>query len=348
MSSIVNALQSQRYRIVIVTHAPRGSRIGNRVTALRWAKFLRQAGHHVQLVAPEPFVLAQAVRVDAVIVLHARRCAALQRGCFSQAHHPWRQAAWIVALTGTDIYGDWPNAEELADAEQQLSAIIALQDDMKQRLPASLQARTQVIYQSAALAPAYPTSVNKPLRVLVSGHLRREKDPFAAVRALHHFLPNATINVRHCGGEIEAGFRQQALAWQTVESRYVYLGELSRAAANEELRRCNVLINASLQEGGPAIVTEAIVAGVPVLASDIPAHRALLGADYPALFRREDEQQLAELLRKATDDPSWLTLLKSWLKTRAAFFSPAHEAQQFIEFITTTISARKLTFAQGS
>lgn len=345
MQSIVNAQQNSRYRIAIVTHAARGSRIGNRVTALRWAKFLRQAGHKLRIVGCDLSAATPSLAADAVIVLHARRCAALQQDCFAHPHHPWQAAAWVVALTGTDIYGGWPNAEETTQAVAQLSGLIALQEDMKIRLPAILQARTQVIYQSATVAAAVPSNAQRPLQILVSGHLRHEKDPFATVTALHHYLADANLIVRHCGGEIEAGYAAQARAWQQQESRYRYLGELSRAQANQELRNCDVLVNASLQEGGPAIVTEAIVAGVPVIASDIPAHRALLGADYPALFAPQDQQQLAAHLLRLQQDPQWMQQLKMILKQRAPLFSPQHEAQQLIQFIAQLIEQRRLTVA---
>ncbi len=331
--SIEMATKSPR-TMVLVTHAPRGSRIGNRVTALRWAKFLRHAGFRVRLIAPEVELAKKMSPPDAVVVLHARRNRALQDACFVQHQLRWHNAKWIVALTGTDIYGGWPDADELIRAQHELSAIIALQEDMKHRLPPSLQQRTTVIYQSASGKPAYKADATSPLRVLVSGHLRREKDPFAAVRALRHYLPDRAITLRHCGGEIESGYRAQACQWQCQESRYVYLGELSRAAAYEELRHADVLVNASSQEGGPAIVTEAIVAGVAVIASDIPAHRALLGDDYGAFFRSGDDAQLAALIARANDDRDWLSARQAQLSHRAPLFSPQHEAQQLCRLLT--------------
>ena len=53
-------------KILLVTPAPAGSRKGNRVTAERWAHFLRELGHHVR-VAQE----YDSHRCDLLIALHA-------------------------------------------------------------------------------------------------------------------------------------------------------------------------------------------------------------------------------------------------------------------------------------
>ena len=57
-------------RIRIVTPAPRGSRYGNRVTAQRWARLLRELGHRVTIA--QEYKRAQS---DVLIALHARRSA---------------------------------------------------------------------------------------------------------------------------------------------------------------------------------------------------------------------------------------------------------------------------------
>ena len=55
--------------IALVTPAGKGSRAGNRHTALRWAAFLRAAGHQVSVACTwDP-----GERTDLLLALHARR-----------------------------------------------------------------------------------------------------------------------------------------------------------------------------------------------------------------------------------------------------------------------------------
>jgi hypothetical protein len=58
-------------RVALICPAPAGSRLGNRVTALRWARMLRELGHTTVLADPGALP-----RCDLLIALHARRSAA--------------------------------------------------------------------------------------------------------------------------------------------------------------------------------------------------------------------------------------------------------------------------------
>jgi glycosyltransferase involved in cell wall biosynthesis len=87
------------------------------------------------------------------------------------------------------------------------------------------------------------------------------------------------------------------------------------------------MVISSIMEGGANVVSEAVVAGLPVLASAIPGNIGLLGEDYPGYFPVKDERALAGLLWKAESDASFLALLKRHCLWRAPLFSPARETE---------------------
>jgi glycosyltransferase involved in cell wall biosynthesis len=78
-------------------------------------------------------------------------------------------------------------------------------------------------------------------------------------------------------------------------------------------------------EGGAHVVTEAIATGVPVIASDIPGNRGLLGDDYPGYYPAGDEQALAEMLQKAENEPTFYQSLEDHVKKKAHFVQPSVE-----------------------
>ena len=97
-------------RVVIVTPAERGSRSGNRTTALRWSGLLRQLGVPVRIAEhwrDEP--------CDVLIAVHARKSA---DSVLAWARdRPGSPVA--VLLAGTDVYPEFaPDAETLQVIER--------------------------------------------------------------------------------------------------------------------------------------------------------------------------------------------------------------------------------------
>src|ERR1041385_5227029 len=127
-------------RIDLVTPAPPGSRKGNRVTALRWARRLRELGHRVEV--REEYTGGGP---DCLIALHARRSYPSVAG-FREGH-PTRPL--IVALTGTDLYEDLPGSREALRSLELADRVVALQPLAAEALPARLRPKGRTIYQSA-------------------------------------------------------------------------------------------------------------------------------------------------------------------------------------------------------
>src|SRR6267143_1605763 len=159
-------------RIALITPAGPGARNGNRHTALRWATFLRAAGHRVEVAVqwtPDS-------RVDAMLALHARRSYASIKNFSSDK-------LLVVALTGTDVYRDIQASAEAQESLELAHRLIVLQPKAAEELPEKLRSKVSVVVQSCATR-LRQEPVAKQFRVCVIGHLREEKDPLRIVAAL--------------------------------------------------------------------------------------------------------------------------------------------------------------------
>lgn len=87
-------------------------------------------------------------------------------------------------------------------------------------------------------------------------------------------------------------------------------------------------------EGGANVLSEAIVASVPILASRIDGNVGILGEDYPGYFGVGDTKQLAQLMTRAETRPEYLADLSARVTTLSPFFSVAREQQAWAGLIT--------------
>lgn len=127
-------------RIAIVTPAGRELRTGNRITALRWAQRLRELGQHVRVSTQwsgEP--------ADLLIAIHASRSADSALRWLAQRP----DAPLIVALAGTDVYGEMEQDPEALEVLEGARRVVALQPLACSRLPERLRPKCVAIFQSA-------------------------------------------------------------------------------------------------------------------------------------------------------------------------------------------------------
>jgi glycosyltransferase involved in cell wall biosynthesis len=95
------------------------------------------------------------------------------------------------------------------------------------------------------------------------------------------------------------------------------------------------MVLSSLSEGGANVISEAIVAGVPILASRMDGNVGLLGADYPAYFPVGDTQALARLMRRIEVDRRFVVTLRRAIARRAPLFRPEREVAAWRELLAS-------------
>jgi putative glycosyltransferase (TIGR04348 family) len=314
-------------RIGIVTPAPARSRYGNRVTALRWARILRELGHRVSVTTAYEGQID-----DLLIALHARR--SYPSVCRFHQNHPDRPL--VVALTGTDLYRDLPRSPRAQQALDLATRIVALQPKAQDELRVELRDKLRVIYQSFPArqrrAPP-PSDANRGFDVCVIGHLRPVKDPFRAPLAARRLPSASRVRILHLGGAMEESMAARARAEMKVNPRYRWLGEQPRARVQQILARSALCVLSSRLEGGANVLSEAVVAGTPVLASRIPGSVGILGQNYAGYFDVGDARGLARLLERCENDPAFLARLKRDCIRLRPLFHPARERASWRKLI---------------
>ena len=268
---------------------------------------------------------------EMMIALHARRSAA-SIAAFA-ARYPQRPLALV--LTGTDLYRDIRVDEQAQRSLALASRLIVLQPEGLRELSPAQAAKAMVIYQSARpLTPGRRS--RRYFDLALVGHQRPEKDPLTAVRALLHLPVELPVRLFHIGAALDAGLAAEVAALGVQDSRYHWLGALSQAATRQRIKRCHLLLLPSLLEGGANVLIEAVTSGVPVLGSDIPGNRGMLGTDYPGWFPAGNAARLAELIGAAMRDPHYYAILSRRCAERVSLFSPAQECAAVCSLLEMT------------
>lgn len=302
-------------KIALITPAGRDMRNGNRNTATRWARFLRDAGHRVSVQTqwdgkPAEWMLA----------LHARR----SHDSISRFAQAFPDRPLIVTMTGTDLYQDVRVDPSAKESLRLATRLIVLQEEGIHALPKRFRDKAHVVYQSATPAPR-----TLPLRncfeILVIGHLRDVKDPLRAALALKHVPDSSRIRIHHIGRALDDSLGKQAERLMREDPRYGWLGERPHWQVRKFLSRAKLMVISSQMEGGANVVAEAITARCPVLASRVPGNVGMLGLDYAGYFPFGNERALGAMMSRAETDASFYKTLKQQCGARRSYFTPKSE-----------------------
>ncbi len=325
--------------IVLATPAPPQSKKGNRVTGARWAGFLRELGHSVQICREY-----DGGPCDLLIAVHAfKSYASVQKFHDLFPHKPL-----IVNLAGTDLYGSIHNEERAKKALEMATHLVLLQELGIDELQEHLKQKATVIIQSASPPKTRFKKTVRHFDVCVLGHLRPVKDPMRAARAARLLPQSSRVRILHAGGAIDPSFAELAETEQQENPRYHWLGELPRWRAQRLLGRSQLMVLSSLSEGGANVISEALAAGVPTLASHVPGNVGLLGKDYPGYYPVKDSKTLAGLILRAETEPLFLASLRDWVANLAETVHPDRERAAWAELLTQAEQASSFKLQASS
>jgi putative glycosyltransferase (TIGR04348 family) len=311
-------------KIAIVTPAPAQVHTGNRTTADRWARLLIELGNQVYT-AQE----GHREECDLLIALHAERSfLSIQR---FRRERPL--APLIVALTGTDLYGDLEKSAEVKCSLELASRIVVLQALGAEAVPESARRKVRVIYQSAECASRSLQREANCFQVCELAHLRPIKDPLRAAYAVRDLPPSSRIRLKHAGAVLDADFEKLVETEQTTNRRYQWLGPLSHEDAMDLLARSQLLVLTSRQEGGANVISEAIAASTPVISSLIAGSVGILGKDYPGYFPVGDIVALRKQLLRAELDHEFYRALQERIARLRPLVSPERERKAWRDLL---------------
>ncbi|MBO32444.1 MAG: TIGR04348 family glycosyltransferase [Rhodospirillaceae bacterium] len=308
-------------KISLITPAKKQSRNGNRTTAVRWARILRALGHEVKI-----DVDYGGEQANMMIALHAWRSAEsivkFKNLC------PTRPL--ILALTGTDINEfihshPKPTLHSMNAADE----LVCLHDGVAEIVAKKYRNKLHVIYQSATPLPGPRKPAIQNFDICVLGHLRDVKDPLRTALAVRNLPAESRIRVIHLGKAHNKIWANRAVTEMNRNPRYIWKGERPGWQVRRELAKTRLMVISSLAEGGANVVSEALVTGVPVIASNIHGNLGMLGPDYPGYYPVGDEDALRDLLRRAEQNPEFLADLTRRCKARAKLFKPAEERRRW-------------------
>lgn len=241
--------------------------------------------------------------------------------------HPNKHS--FLVLNGRDVYGEGLHSPVVVEAMRAADRLITFQPLAAERIPVELQPKLRTIYQSAERTAAPPRPDPDSFLVSVVGHLRADKDPLRTALAARRLPQSSRIRVMQAGDCEAADLLEQARAEALANPRYRYLGPIPRWKVRQLVASSRLLVVSSLVESGAAVISEAVVNYVPVLASRIPGNIGLLGEDYPGYFPAGDTEALAALLARVETDACLYQELKTRCALLARLFLPEREQAEW-------------------
>jgi glycosyltransferase involved in cell wall biosynthesis len=159
---------------------------------------------------------------------------------------------------------------------------------------------------AAFKAAAWTAGEHTPWRVINVARVARYKNQVQLARVLSRLEPRSRPMVLIAGAIDDPGYRAEIdreAARLGVADRLEFMGDVGRDRLPALLRSCRALVMPSASEGLPMAIQEAMVAGLPVIASDIEPHREAAQFGDITLVEANDADAWARALAALPDSP---------------------------------------------
>jgi glycosyltransferase involved in cell wall biosynthesis len=201
--------------------------------------------------------------------------------------------------------------------------------------------RMVVVPNGTDPAPDLVASPEPGRGILCVGRLERYKRVDRVIRAMTQLSADHRLDVVGAGPAREE-WESLAARLGLLPDRVVFHGRLSDDAFHARMASAAAVVSASAHEAFGMAVADALTAGIPTVASFIPAHRELAAMAAPGaplwLVNPDDEVALADALRVAAGSeraehgrntlPTWSDVVLATREVYASVAPPVHVIQQ--------------------
>lgn len=324
-------------RIALFSPFSQGPLRGNMITVQRIAQHLAAAGCETTTISLDAvgLNLAQQLidryRPELLHAFHAFHSGPATRRLALQNRLPY-----VVTMTGSDLYDpSFCIHPDTALTLQNAAAITCFDPLAADQLLAQhpgLQTRIQVIPQGVTPLPASEPFARPgdSFIILLPAAIRPVKGILEVFSALAPLADqNPQLQLWLAGGELDPSYAAQVRQQATGLPWVHLLGEVPHERMGDLFAACDLVLNNSRFEGGMAnTLLEAMAAGKPVVASDVPGNRSLIRHGKTGwLFK--SQRDLRALIARLINDASSLQAVGRTAKTQILNqFSPQREASE--------------------
>jgi len=160
----------------------------------------------------------------------------------------------------------------------------------------------------------------------------------------HRYLIEAAVNVKNVeiviAGDGPLRKELESLA-ERLRVKCIFTGAVEQKKIPVFLKSLNIFCFPSLWEGLPSALIEAMAAGLPVIATDIPPHKEVLG-DTGVIVSAGDADALAKAANMLIDDPSLMLTVAQKEKERVKMFSIDNTAKTYERLFEDILKKKRL------